>query len=203
MSDRPDLLAGKDLQGGWTWQGIDRTGRFAALTDYRDLRRPSVDGPSRGSLVLDALDHGPDLLDTGRYEVSDLRFGTIGPLHYHSNVTQANEPLAEGFHALSDHLLDTPWPKVVSAEQASRRAVEVDLPETSTLFDLLRDATTAAATDLPDTGLPEDRDLRVQDPELKGGIRLGSHSSGQYHVTFGTSLALNQQRLAQASQRHT
>ncbi|MBL7937842.1 MAG: NRDE family protein [Flavobacteriales bacterium] len=59
LSDRPDFFAGKDLQGGGTWPGIDRTGRFAALTDYRDLRRPSVDGPSRGSLVLDTLDHGP------------------------------------------------------------------------------------------------------------------------------------------------
>src|ERR1700675_5042431 len=64
--DRPQILAGRDLQAGGTWLGLTRTGRFAALTNYRDpeLRRvdapgvatPGVATPSRGALVTAMLE---------------------------------------------------------------------------------------------------------------------------------------------------
>ena len=56
-SDAPHILAGRDLRAGGTWLGITRSGRFAALTNHRDLRRPAVvNGPSRGQLVRLALE---------------------------------------------------------------------------------------------------------------------------------------------------
>ncbi|HMC96436.1 MAG TPA: NRDE family protein, partial [Flavobacteriales bacterium] len=57
--DAPHILAGRDLKAGGTWLGITTAGRFAALTNYRDLRRPAVNGRSRGALVRDALDGDP------------------------------------------------------------------------------------------------------------------------------------------------
>ena len=54
--EAPDVLAGRDLEGGGTWLGVTRTGRFAALTNYRrgdDGHIP--DAPTRGRLVSDFL----------------------------------------------------------------------------------------------------------------------------------------------------
>jgi len=34
--DAPQVLAGRDLKEGGTWIGIDRAGKFAAITNYRD-----------------------------------------------------------------------------------------------------------------------------------------------------------------------
>jgi uncharacterized protein with NRDE domain len=52
--DPPGLLAGRDLQAGGTWLGIMRTGRFAVVTNYREMGERRPDAPSRGGLIVDA-----------------------------------------------------------------------------------------------------------------------------------------------------
>ncbi|MCP4719995.1 MAG: NRDE family protein, partial [Desulfobacteraceae bacterium] len=46
--ENPGILAGKDLSHGGTWFGINTQGRFAALTNYRDLSSIKPNAPSRG-----------------------------------------------------------------------------------------------------------------------------------------------------------
>jgi len=58
--DAPQVLAGRDLQGGGSWLGLHRDGRFAALTNYRAPAEMQLGGPSRGRLVADFLT-GPGL----------------------------------------------------------------------------------------------------------------------------------------------
>ncbi len=50
-ADHPEILAGRDLSAGGTWLGVSTTGRFAALTNFRNPADHRRDAPSRGELV--------------------------------------------------------------------------------------------------------------------------------------------------------
>lgn len=153
--DAPDILAGRDLRAGGTWLGITRQGRFAAITNHRDMRKVRPQGPSRGLLVREALERDIDPSTTSGYAGFNLLYGSVDALRYHNNIDGRDEALTPGIHGLSNALLDTPWPKVVRAKHgldelmnASEKAL------VSGLFDLLADQATAADDQLPDTGLP-------------------------------------------------
>lgn len=152
--DAPHVLAGRDLRAGGTWMGITRHGRFAALTNHRDLRRPLVEGPSRGHLVRQALEQDIDHGITAPYAGLNLIHGTVDDLHYLNNITPDRTPLAPGIHGLSNALLNTPWPKVQRAKAGLEQVLNG--PEDKLidgLFDLLTDEATAPEEHLPDTGL--------------------------------------------------
>src|SRR5690606_22700378 len=61
-ADRPDILAGRDLEAMGTWMGVSRSGRFAAVTNYRGAREPSA-AESRGALVTRFLEGGQPAAD--------------------------------------------------------------------------------------------------------------------------------------------
>jgi uncharacterized protein with NRDE domain len=160
--DAPNLLAGRDLQAGGTWMGITRGGRFAAITNHRDLHRPQHQGPSRGLLVRTALDGTLDTGTTAPYAGFNLLYGTVYALRYHNNVEPADAPLLPGVHGLSNAFLDTPWPKVERAKSGLQQLLDTDDDHLlDGLFALLQDATPATDTDLPDTGLPLDMERAV------------------------------------------
>ncbi|MCX5826553.1 MAG: NRDE family protein [Deltaproteobacteria bacterium] len=161
--DRPDILGGRDLKEGGTWLGITKKGRLAALTNYRDPLSVKVNAPSRGWLVKGFLagdDRPGEYLDrlqkeASRYNGFSLILGDDSGLYYLSNrggggVTQ----LSPGIHGLSNHLLDTPWPKVGKARENFRKVVEgKGRPRSEDLFDLLADPLRSEDRELPDTGI--------------------------------------------------
>lgn len=149
----PHVLAGRDLRAGGTWLGVTTMGRFAALTNYRDLRRPSVEGPSRGLLVRQALEKGFAPVGTEVYEGFNLLHGEVDALRYHNNINGRDEALPAGVHGLSNHLLNTPWPKVERAKQALSGIVGEPHPSAEAMFQLLLDGRFAPDEALPDTGL--------------------------------------------------
>lgn len=153
--DAPDILAGRDLQAGGTWLGITRQGRFAAITNHRDLHHPAPPGPSRGLLVRAALEQGIDTSGTGVYAGFNLLYGPVDGLHYHNNVQPAGAELAPGIHGLSNAFLNTPWPKVEKAKQAMDALLQHEGPALAEgLFRLLADERRAPDSSLPATGLP-------------------------------------------------
>jgi uncharacterized protein with NRDE domain len=158
--DAPEVLAGRDLESGGTWLGITRTGRFAALTNYRDPSRNKPGAPSRGELVsrfltgnmapqayLSELESGAD-----RYNGFNLIFGDQDGLWCFSNCGEGEQLLAPGVYGLSNHLLDTPWPKVARGKSALGAALQA-LPDEAPLFGLLRDDRIAPDEALPRTGI--------------------------------------------------
>ncbi len=42
--DHPEILAGRDLVGKGTWLGVTTTGRFSAVTNFRDPTQKKGDG---------------------------------------------------------------------------------------------------------------------------------------------------------------
>ena len=50
-ADDPRIFGGRDLEKGGTWLGLTRTGRIAAVTNYRDGPAARVAPRSRGELT--------------------------------------------------------------------------------------------------------------------------------------------------------
>lgn len=159
-SDAPDLLAGRDLEGGGTWMGLTRQGRFAALTNYRDPARHRPGAPSRGMLVRGCLtsDATPQeaLREVAKRSADHVAFNLLvsdgADLAIHESTNGSVRTLDAGIHGLSNHLLNTPWPKV---ERACRRFAEAlrRLPDEGAFLELLRDPTRAPDKHLPETGV--------------------------------------------------
>lgn len=154
------ILAGRDLQAGGTWLGVTRGGRFAALTNYRDPSIAVADAPSRGKLVTAFLEAdwstGQGLREIARRGKDCNPFNMLcsdgAELGIYESMTGAARVLEPGVYALSNHLLDTPWPKVRQAKSRLAAALD-DLPKSAAMLDLLRDAEPAADEELPRTGV--------------------------------------------------
>ena len=164
--DTPHILAGRDLDAGGTWLGMTRSGRFAALTNHRNpAAEParSADPPSRGSLVTRLLDSalpvagGIDHLRGagGAYRGFNLIFSDGVDLGIYESVPGAGRALAPGIYGLSNHLLDTPWPKVRHAKSRLLAALAGPADDES-LIAMLRDDQPAPDQELPDSGLERD-----------------------------------------------
>ncbi len=158
----PGLLAGRDLEAGGTWLGLTRTGRFAALTNFRERARDSREAPSRGTLVAEFLSgqqEAPSFLDRLRAEGHRFRgfsmvFGTVERLFHFSNREARSGPLGPGLHGLSNGPLDAPWPKVSTGKERLRAALAGPNGDLCTgLFRLLSDRSPAPDSELPDTGV--------------------------------------------------
>ncbi len=158
--DAPEVLAGRDLSKGGTWMGVTRAGRFAALTNVRDpaARR---EGRSRGEIVrrfLTGQESPPELaasLDRASYPSFNLLCGTPDALYSLRDDAPGATPITPGVHGLSNHRLDTPWPKV---ETGMRRLTALlarpASPGVAELFGLLDDRGIYEDADLPHTGVP-------------------------------------------------
>ena len=159
-SDQPNMLAGRDLAAGGTWLGVTRTGRFAALTNFRDPTRVRKDAPSRGSLVtwlLRSTDSVAASLSRlrrigGDYNGFNVIFSDGRSLGIYESVPGEGRELAPGVYGLSNHLLDTPWPRVANAKSKLLSAIDAG-PDQSAALDLLRDARPAPQHELPSTGV--------------------------------------------------
>jgi len=148
--DQPEILAGRDLQAGGTWLGVTRSGRFAAITNYREPTAPEHPlERSRGHLVRDylagemtPLEHARELAPTGRtYRGYNLLLADSAALVYVSNRHDQVCNIAPGAHGLSNHLLDTDWPKVRSGRERLQSLLQNEQMEADDLFDLLTDRT--------------------------------------------------------------
>lgn len=183
-NEYPDLLAGKDLQAGGTWVGITKQGRFAAITNFRDLKNHKNDAPSRGNLTLDFLinDISPEeyynklKLSLNNFNGFNLLLGNADELYYFSNKTEGIQKLGPDIHGISNAILDTPWPKVEKSKIQLQRLIEYKKIHPWEILNILDDTSPAKDEELPDTGVGLELE-RVLSPIFIKSEKYGTRSS--------------------------
>lgn len=179
--NQPDIYGGLDLEAGGTWFAIHKNGRFALLTNHRNLRLASPEKPrSRGFLCKDfvesqmtpstyleqiqsqAKQYAGFNLIVGQWHTDLARF----ECYYYSNqLSQPPQALAPGYYVLSNDFLNTPWPKSQRlADRLTHHLQSGGFKESEEVFTILKDNTPAPDHLLPDTGLDLARERLVSSP---------------------------------------
>ena len=197
--DQPKVLAGRDLQAGGTWLGISTRGKFAALTNFRNPSEKRLDAPSRGELVSafltgssSARAYMDQLAAKGAaYNGFTLLAGDAAGLFCYSNKEGTLIEVEPGIHGLSNHLLDTPWPKVVKG----RSGVEALLNRPFKAQDYL---------DFMDDSVPaQEQSAQPPDAQQEWERKLSSMRimKGSYGTRCSTALLWSEQAESQFAER--
>lgn len=119
--DAPHILAGRDLEAGGTWLGVTRSGRFAAVTNFREDPPSPLPPRSRGELTANFLNGEASCEEylagvavmANEYRGFNLIVSDGLTCFYFSNREKKVRDLTPGFYGLSNQLLDCDWPKVI------------------------------------------------------------------------------------------
>lgn len=159
-----NILAGQDLQAGGTWLGITRTGRLAAITNYRSVEPILATSPSRGELVAKFLQ---DDMDAATYlqqlacvakdynPFNLLVFDGTQLLGLQSRDGKVVEPCV-GIGAVSNADFQTPWPKLTRLTHGLQKSILANATAIPQMLALLHDASVPSDEQLPQTGIPKE-----------------------------------------------
>lgn len=157
--DHHEILGGRDLQALGTWMAIHRNGRFAAVTNFRDIKNIRSDAQSRGDLPVNFLlsDQTPKSYATAVHQAGRNYNGfnllvLENELAHVSNYEEHINMLDPGIYGLSNALLDSPWPKVTKAKRVFSELIQTDF-SLEDLIQMMQDDATASDDQLPETGL--------------------------------------------------
>ena len=139
--DPPAILAGRDLEAKGTWMGVSRSGRFAAVTNYRGGRDANAK-ESRGALVTGflATDSSAKAFAAKTEKTKDgysgfnLLVADRDELWWLSNRDGGLRRLQPGFYGLGNFFLDTP--EVAEPKLQFERSLAVS-PSVEPLFTVL------------------------------------------------------------------
>lgn len=160
--DQAHVLAGRDLEQMGTWLGINKAGKFSAVTNYRDGKNLNHNRKSRGELTTNFLTGTVNAKNyLARLEKSKELYGDFNlltgdntGLYYSSNRGGQTQQLKPGVYGMSNALLDTPWPKLTQVKRALSDTIENNLISEQSLFEIMLNDQRAADENLPETGIP-------------------------------------------------
>ncbi|AMO58648.1 hypothetical protein GZ77_17890 [Endozoicomonas montiporae] len=165
--DNPEIFGGQDEKAGGSWLAINRSGRFAAVTNYR--KWPAPEGQvSRGHLVKNSLSSSlptHEFLQTVQensnlYTGFNFIAGDMNKLYYYSNIENRIVTLKPGIYGLCNQFLNSPWPKLIKAKEAVTKALDTDnSANPATLLDIMQNTEIAVDHLLPDTGIGKEKEV--------------------------------------------
>jgi len=197
--DAPEVLAGRDLEAAGTWLGVTRGLRFAAVTNFRDPAALRSSGArSRGELTsrflrsdAPAFEYMQEVRREAReYNGFNLFVADATGLYYFSNRDGAVRELGAGVFGLSNHLLDTPWPKVAELKPRFTAALHAPL-DPEEIRSILADRTVAPDRALPDTGVGLERE-RALSPAFVVTEGYGTRSTTTLAIGTDGRVAFNE-----------
>lgn len=166
---QPEILAGKDLQAGGSWLGLNKQGRFAALTNFRQPLADTSNKKSRGELVVNAIANTSERdavwsqtlqQQVHNYQGYNLIYGDLNKLYCFNSTNQVVNQINDGFHSVSNGALDDIWPKMalgianlqdeISLMNKAGNSLNIER-----LFDLMTNQQQATTEKLPQTGIPQ------------------------------------------------
>lgn len=173
--DYPEIVGGRDMEAHGTWMAMTRSGKISLLTNYRDPKNINPQAPSRGRLVSDYLERKipaelylSEVEKNGKdYNGFNLLTGTVDELYYFSNYKTGIEKLSPGVYGLSNHVMDTPWPKVQRGKKRFQKILQKAKIQSIELFEFLYDDKRAADDQLPDTGIGLERERALSSMFIK------------------------------------
>jgi len=183
--DDPRIFGGRDLEKGGSWLALTLSGRIAAVTNFRDGVPRKSFPRSRGELTAGFLRGTEDprayleraMTAAGDYGGYTLIAGTLERLFWCSNRAAGVGEIAPGVHGLSNHLMDTPWPKVREGKlRLAGLLVADEVRLTTELFEILADRSPAPDAELPDTGVGLQRERELS-ASFVAGDRYGTRAS--------------------------
>ena len=154
--DQPDILGGRDLEAGGSWLAVHRSGRFAAVTNFRDADHRPARLLSRGQLIVDFLQSTAAPIDFLRtvdgdaYAGFNLLVADRQAVAYLSNRGGGLRRLDGGIYGLSNATLDTPWHKLRLTRDRLQQVVDADVVNASNLMRMLDDRQRAPAAEIDD-----------------------------------------------------
>lgn len=161
--DEGEIFAGRDLEAGGTWLGVNRRGHFAAVTNVREPGTMSPGKRSRGDLTRNYLAGGDDaetylqnLQSRDQdYAGFNLLLAEGQALWFYSNREREIRRIEAGVYGVSNGLFDEAWPKLKSGREELAAQVSERI-EHSHLMEILTDHRIANDHELPDTGVTLD-----------------------------------------------
>ncbi|WP_100640134.1 NRDE family protein [Marinobacter salexigens] len=192
------VLSGRDLRSGGTWLAVSPEGLVSAVTNVRE-GSPEAGHISRGELPLRALAE-PELQSSlegtsARYAGFNLvRLADTAGWYFSNRDAHPGRSIFRGIYGLSNHLLQTPWPKLLRLRQAVGHTVQSAGGDSEALHKdltrLLQDTTPAPDHLLPNTGVHRETERFLSSPFIAGteyGTRattiISVSSNGELHVT--------------------
>ena len=215
-ADAPDVIGGRDLEAGGSWLALNRSGRFAAITNVRS-GTPRRGIRSRGELVATFARGGATPVayarDTAahRAEYGPFNFivGDRDTAACASSLRDEAWSLERGVHVLSNGPPEVPWPKAARLRamflalyrgagehdpaSPGTRLSDTTLPEDTDLLDLLADVSQPRDDALPQTGVPFELE-RTLAPIFIRGEQYGTRASTLAYARSDGRMVLHERR---------